>query len=90
MGPFLMKWRNVEIMVERFNGQAACRIGSKAKAMIVTRSRLHAVRCKLALDAFLKEKGNPYLSLLRNRFYRFRKSLQPTERAEDAGKSDGV
>ena len=35
------------------------RIGGKAKAMIVTRSRLHAVRYKLILDAYLKEKGLP-------------------------------
>ena len=33
------------------------RIGGKAKAMIVTRSRLHAVRYKLAVDAYLKKKG---------------------------------
>ena len=32
-------------------------IGGKAKAMIVTRSRLHAVRYKLAVDKYLAERG---------------------------------
>jgi len=54
----------VRIMVEHFVAQAANEIGGKAKAMIVTRSRLHAVRFKLALDRFLKEKGLPFKSLV--------------------------
>ena len=33
------------------------RIGGKSKAMLVTRSRLHAVRYKLAIDEYLQEKG---------------------------------
>ena len=56
--------KKVAIMVEHFSGQVAHRIGSKAKAMIVTRSRLHAVRYKLALDEYLKEKGYPYKALV--------------------------
>lgn len=51
-------------MVEHFRSQVAHKVGDKAKAMIVTRSRLHAVRYKLALDACLKEKGYPYRSLV--------------------------
>jgi type I restriction enzyme, R subunit len=45
------------ISVEHIHGQVAHRIGGKAKAMIVTRSRLHAVRYKLAVDPLLKEHG---------------------------------
>jgi len=56
--------KKLEIMVEHFHGQVAHRIGGKAKAMIVTRSRLHAVRYKLALDAYLKERGYPYQALV--------------------------
>jgi len=55
--------KKVEIMVEHFHAQVAQRIDNRAKAMIVTRSRLHAVRYKLALDAYLKEKGYPYATL---------------------------
>lgn len=33
---------------------------SKAKAMIVTRSRLHAVRYSLAVRAYLKGLGHPH------------------------------
>ena len=41
----------IAICVEHFAAQAAGEIGGRAKAMIVTRSRLHAVRTKLALDS---------------------------------------
>ncbi len=54
----------VEVMVEHFRANTAGRIGGKAKAMIVTRSRLHAVRYKLVLDAYLKEQGYPYKALV--------------------------
>jgi len=56
--------QKVEIMVEHFRENTAGRIGGKAKAMIVTRSRLHAVRYKLILDAYLKEKSYPYKALV--------------------------
>jgi type I restriction enzyme R subunit len=56
--------QKVEIIVEHFRNNAAGRIAGKAKAMIVTRSRLHAVRYKLMLDAYLKEQGYPYKALV--------------------------
>ena len=56
--------RKVEIMVEHFHANVQHRIQGLAKAMIVTRSRLHAVRYKLAIDACLKEKDYPYRSLV--------------------------
>ena len=49
--------KKVAIMVEHFAGQVAHQIDGKAKAMIVTRSRLHAVRYKHAVDRYLKEHG---------------------------------
>ena len=56
--------KKLEIMVEHFHGQVAHRIGGKAKAMIVTRSRLHAVRYKLAIDQLLRERGYAYKALV--------------------------
>ena len=56
--------KKVAIMVEHFRNHVLPRIGGKAKAMIVTRSRLHAVRYKLAVDAYLKAKGYPFKSLV--------------------------
>lgn len=56
--------KKVEIMVEHFNSQIRNRIGGKAKAMIVTRSRLHAVRYKLAVDSYLAEKGYKFKALV--------------------------
>ncbi|MEW6581413.1 MAG: type I restriction endonuclease [Actinomycetota bacterium] len=49
--------QKAEIIVEHFRRHVARRIGGKAKAMVVTSSRLHAVRYKRALDAYIREKG---------------------------------
>ena len=54
----------IAICVEHFTAQVAGEIGGRAKAMIVTRSRLHAVRTKLALDRYLAEKGHPWKALV--------------------------
>ena len=54
----------VRIMVEHFAAQVQNEIGGKAKAMIVTRSRLHAVRYKLAVDKYLAERGYPFKALV--------------------------
>ena len=54
----------VRIMVEHFAAQVQGEIGGKAKAMIVTRSRLHAVRYKLAVDRYLAERGYPFKALV--------------------------
>ena len=56
--------KKVAIMVEHFRNHVAQRIGGRAKAMIVTRSRLHAVRYKLAVDEYLKQKGCPFRALV--------------------------
>ena len=54
----------VRIMVEHFMAKSHSEIGGRAKAMIVTRSRLHAVRYKLAVDRHLKQIGNPFKALI--------------------------
>ena len=54
----------VRIMVEHFAAQVQGRIGGRAKAMIVTRSRLHAVRYKRVVDACLAEQGYPFKALV--------------------------
>ena len=54
----------VKICVEHFATQVQGEIGSKAKAMIVTRSRLHAVRYKLAVDKYLKERGYSFRAIV--------------------------
>ena len=54
----------IAICVEHFAAQVAGEIGGRAKAMIVTRSRLHAVHTKLALDRYLAEKGHPWKALV--------------------------
>ncbi len=54
----------IAIMVEHFASRVQNQIGGRAKAMIVTRSRLHAVRYKLALDRYLEKNGHPWKSLV--------------------------
>ena len=54
----------VRLMVEHFMGRAQHEIGGQAKAMIVTRSRLHAVRYKRAVDQHLAELGQPGKALV--------------------------
>ena len=54
----------VRVMVEHFAAQVQNEIGGKAKAMIVTRSRLHAVRFRLAVDKYLTERGLPFKALV--------------------------
>ena len=54
----------VRIMLEHFTGQTQSAIDGRAKAMIVARSRLHAVRYKLAVDKCLEELEHPFEALV--------------------------
>ena len=53
--------QKAEIIVEHFRTHTAAKIAGQAKAMVVTSSRLHAVRYKQAIDAYIAKKG--YLDL---------------------------
>lgn len=56
--------QKAEIIVEHFRGHTAGKIGGHAKAMVVTSSRLHAVRYKNAIDAYITEHGYTDLNTL--------------------------
>ncbi len=56
--------KKTEIMVRHFEEKIAKQDGSKAKAMVVTKSRLHAVRYKLAFDKYLKEQGYDHKAMV--------------------------
>ena len=49
--------QKVETIVDDFMLNRIMWIDGKSKAMVVTASRLHAVRYKLAIDRYIKEKG---------------------------------
>jgi type I restriction enzyme R subunit len=49
--------QRAEIIVEHFRAHTAPRLGGRAKAMVVTRSRLHAVRTHAAIGAYIQRKG---------------------------------
>ena len=48
--------QKTEIMVEHFRNVTRHKIRGRAKAMVVTSSRLHAVRYKHAFDEYIKKK----------------------------------
>lgn len=49
--------QKAEVMVEHFYHFTRHKIGGRAKAMVVTASRLHAVRYKQAFDKYIARKG---------------------------------
>jgi type I restriction enzyme R subunit len=49
--------QKTEVMIEHFRHFTMHKIGGKAKAMVVTSSRLHAVRYKQEFDKYIAEKG---------------------------------
>jgi type I restriction enzyme R subunit len=49
--------QKAEVIVEHFRQHTRHKIAGRGKAMVVTSSRLHAVRYKQAIDTYLREKG---------------------------------
>ncbi len=56
--------QKTEVMIEHFHAVTRHKIGGKAKAMVVTDSRLSAVRYKQSFDKYLREKGYKHIKTL--------------------------
>lgn len=56
--------RKARIMIEHFVSQTQNEIQGKARAMLVTKSRLHAVRFKRKFDEIMQEMKLPYAALV--------------------------
>jgi len=56
--------QKTEVIIEHFRQFTRHKIAGQAKAMVVARSRLHAVRYKIAFDAYIKSKGYTDLKTL--------------------------
>lgn len=56
--------QKTEVMVEHFQAVTRHKIGGRAKAMVVTGSRLEAVRYKQSFDRYIREKGYAIKSLV--------------------------
>lgn len=56
--------QKTEVMVEHFHSATQHKIGGRAKAMVITGSRLEAVRYKQSFDRYIREKGYPIKSLV--------------------------
>ena len=56
--------KKVRIAVDHFQSYVSTKLVGTAKAMIVTSSRLHAVRYRLAVDAYLQSIGSPFRALV--------------------------
>jgi type I restriction enzyme R subunit len=56
--------QKTQVMVEHFNSFTRHRIGGRAKGMVVTGSRLEAVRYKQSFDRYIAAKGYPIKTLV--------------------------
>ena len=56
--------QKTEVMVEHFQAVTRHKIGGRAKAMVVTGSRLEAVRYKQSFDRYIQQKGYAIKSLV--------------------------
>jgi type I restriction enzyme R subunit len=56
--------QKTEVIVEHFHNFTRHKIGGRAKAMVVTGSRLEAVRYKQSFDSYIQLKGYPIKSLV--------------------------
>lgn len=56
--------QKTEVMVEHFHAATQHKIGGRAKAMVITGSRLEAVRYKQSFDRYIQEKGYAIKSLV--------------------------
>ena len=56
--------QKADVIIEHFREHVAGRIEGQAKAMVVTSSRLHAVRYTFALRSYIAEHGYPGLGVL--------------------------
>jgi len=56
--------QKTEVMIEHYRQSVRHKIGGRAKAMLVTRSRLHAVRYKKAFDEYIKKMNYDDLNAL--------------------------
>ena len=56
--------KKVEIMLDHFMSSTIRKIGGKARAMVVARSRLHAVLYKKAFDRIIEDEGYPIKTLV--------------------------
>lgn len=56
--------QRAEVIVNHFQSHVAHRIGGRAKAMVVTRSRLHALKLQQAIAAYIEDNHLPLHSLV--------------------------
>ena len=56
--------QKTEVIVEHFRSRVRRQLDGQAKAMVVTASRLHAVKTRLAFDRYIEEKGYRDLGVL--------------------------
>jgi len=81
--------QKTQVMIEHFWHVTRHKIGGKAKAMVVTSSRLHAVRYKEAFDKYIAEKGYAIKTLVA-----FSGTVTdpdiPTKEYTEVGMNDGI
>jgi len=82
--------QKTEIMVEHFRTFTRHKIGGKAKAMLVTSSRLHAVRYKQSFDRYVAEKGYDDVATLVAFSGTVIDDLDPSKTYTESGMNQGI
>ena len=82
--------QKTEVMVEHFNAATRHKLGGKAKAMVVTGSRLEAVRYKRAFDAYIRAKGYGWIKTLVAFSGEVADAEAPDQTFTEVGLNDGI
>ena len=82
--------QKVEVIIEHFRTHTRHKIGGRAKAMVVTGSREHAVRYKLACDKYLHEKGYDDIKTLVAFSGEVKLTELPDEKFTEVGMNGGI
>lgn len=82
--------QKTEVIVEHFRSRVRHKIGGKAKAMVVTSSRLAAVRYRLAFQKYLDEKGYKDIGVLVAFSGEVQDELLPEQSFTEPGMNQGI
>jgi len=82
--------QKTEIIIEHFRSTVAHQLGGRAKAMVVTGSRLQAVKYKLSFDGYIQDKGYKDIHCLVAFSGEVTDDKAPTVTYTEVGMNDGI
>jgi type I restriction enzyme R subunit len=82
--------QKTEVIIEHFNAVTRHKIGGKAKAMVVTESRLSAVRYKQSFDRYIADKGYTHIKTLVAFSGTVQDDVLPAKTYTEVGMNNGI